>query len=164
VGEFRVAFFAWLEASKLAEWVRMSTEGYPIVITLHAIGMAIMVGLCVIVDLRLLGRFDGIPYQAMQRLLPVAWVGFLINTLSGSGLFVAQATMFATDLMFIAKILLVFAGAATAGILQPELAKADTWPGGKPPAKVRRVAAIGTAFWLCAIVTGRLTAYIMLPI
>ena len=69
-----------------------------------------------------------------------------------------------TDLMFIAKILLVFAGAATAGILQPELAKADTWPGGKPPARVRAVAAIGIAFWLCAIVTGRLTAYIMLPI
>ncbi len=158
-----MAFFAWLEASKLAEWVRMSSEGYPTVITLHAIGMAIMVGLCVIVDLRLLGRFDGIPYQAMQKLLPVAWVGFLINTLSGSGLFVAQATMFATDLMFIAKILLVFAGAATAGILQPELAKADTWPGGKPPARVRAVAAIGIAFWLCAIVTGRLTAYIMLP-
>ena len=75
-----MAFFAWLEASGLAEWVRMSTEGYPTVITLHAIGMAIMVGLCVIVDLRLLGRFDGIPYESMQRLLPVAWVGFLINT------------------------------------------------------------------------------------
>ena len=158
-----MAFFAWLEASGLAEWVRMSTEGYPTVITLHAIGMAIMVGLCVIVDLRLLGRFDGIPYESMQRLLPVAWVGFLINTLSGSGLFVAQATMFATDGMFIAKIVLVFAGAATAGILQPELAQASTWPGGKPPARVRRVAALGIAFWLCAIVTGRLTAYIMLP-
>ena len=158
-----MAFFAWLEASKLAEWVRMSTEGYPTVITLHAIGMAIMVGLCVIVDLRILGRFDGIPYESMQRLLPVAWVGFLINTLSGSGLFVAQATMFATDWMFIAKIVLVFAGAATAGILQPELALASTWPGGKPPARVRRVAAIGIAFWLLAIVTGRLTAYIMLP-
>ena len=157
-----MAFFAWLEASKLAEWVRMSTEGYPTVITLHAIGMAIMVGLCVIVDLRLLGRFDGIPYDALQRLLPIAWVGFLINTLSGSGLFVAQATMFATDLMFIAKILLVFAGAATAGILQPELAKASTWPGGKPPARVRNIAAIGIVFWLCAIVTGRLTAYIMI--
>jgi hypothetical protein len=159
-----VGFLTWLEASGLAEWVRMSTAGYPTVITLHAIGMAIMVGLCVIVDLRLLGQFDGIPYQSMQRLLPVAWVGFGINTLSGTGLFVAQATMFATDLMFISKIVLVFLGAATAGILQPELAKADTWPGGQPPARVRRIAAISIFFWLSAIVTGRLTAYIMLPI
>ena len=159
-----MGFLTWLEASGLAEWVRMSTAGYPTVITLHAIGMAIMVGLCVIVDLRLLGKFDGIPYQAMQRLLPVAWVGFGINTLSGTGLFVAQATMFATDLMFISKIVLVFLGAATAGILQPELARADTWPGGVPPARVRRIAAISIFFWLAAIVTGRLTAYIMLPI
>jgi hypothetical protein len=142
----------------------MSTAGYPTCITLHAIGMAIMVGLCVIVDLRLLGKFDGIPYQALQRLLPIAWIGFGINTLSGFGLFAAQATMFATDAMFLSKIVLVFLGAATAGILQPELAKADTWTGGRPPAKVRNVAAIGIAFWLCAIVTGRLTAYIMINI
>ncbi|HVY63865.1 MAG TPA: hypothetical protein VHH11_03505 [Gammaproteobacteria bacterium] len=157
-----MAFFAWLEASGLAEWVRSSSVGYPTVITLHAIGMAIMVGLCVIVDLRLLGKFDGIPYQSLQRLLPVAWVGFGINSLSGTGLFVAQATMFATDLMFIAKIVLVFLGAATAAILQPELAKAGTWPGGVPPANVRRVAIISIVFWLAAIVTGRLTAYIMI--
>ena len=157
-----MGFLTWLEASGLAEWVRMSTEGYPTVITLHAIGMAIMVGLCVIVDLRLLGKFDGVPYAALQKLLPIAWIGFLINTLSGTGLFVAQATMFATDLMFLAKIALVFAGAATAGILQPQLAHADTWPGGKPPASVRRVAFLGIVFWLCAIVTGRLTAYIMI--
>jgi hypothetical protein len=142
----------------------MSTAGYPTAITLHAIGMAIMVGLCVIVDLRLLGKFDGIPYQALQRLLPVAWVGFGINTLSGFGLFAAQATMFATDAMFLSKIILVFAGAATAGILQPELAKADGWTGGKAPANVRRIAALGLVFWLCAIVTGRLTAYIMIDI
>ena len=88
-----MGLFTWLEESGLAEWVRMSSIGYPTVITLHAIGMAIMVGLCVIVDLRLLGKFEGVPYEALQRLLPVAWVGFLINTLSGSGLFVAQATM-----------------------------------------------------------------------
>lgn len=157
-----MGFLTWLEASGLAEWVRMSSVGYPTVITLHAIGMAIMVGLCVIVDLRLLGKFDGVPYQALARLLPVAWIGFLINTLSGTGLFVAQATMFATDLMFIAKIILVFAGAATAGILQPQLAQAANWPGGVPPASVRRVAALGIVFWLCAIVTGRLTAYIMI--
>ena len=157
-----MAFFAWLEASGLAEWVRSSSVGYPTVITLHAIGMAIMVGLCVIVDLRLLGKFDGIPYQSLQRLLPVAWVGFGINSLSGTGLFVAQATMFATDLMFIAKIVLVFLGTATAAILQPELAKAGTWPGGVPPANVRRTAIISIVFWLAAIVTGRLTAYIMI--
>ena len=72
--------------------------------------------------------------------------------------------MFATDLMFIAKIILVFLGAATAGILQPELAKADTWPGGRPPPFVRSVAAISIVFWLSAIVTGRLTAYIMIYI
>jgi hypothetical protein len=159
-----VGFFVWLEATGLADWVRMSTEGYPIVITLHAVGMAIMVGLAVIVDLRLLGKFDGIPYASLQRLLPVAWVGFGINTLSGTCLFAAQATHFATDGMFLSKIVLVFAGAATVGILQPELAKADGWSGGRPPAKVRSVAALGIAFWLFAIITGRLTAYIMIDL
>jgi hypothetical protein len=159
-----VGFLTWLEASGLAEWVRMSTAGYPTAITLHAVGMAIMVGLSVIVDLRLLGRFDGIPYGALQRLLPIAWIGFGINTLSGFGLFAAQATMFATDGMFLSKIILVFAGAATAGILQPELARADSWSGGVAPRNVRTIATLSLAFWFFAIVTGRLTAYIMIPL
>ena len=62
-----MGFLAWLEATGLAEWARSSSEGYPSMITLHAFGMAIMVGLSLALDLRLLGKFAGIPYTGLQR-------------------------------------------------------------------------------------------------
>jgi hypothetical protein len=155
-----VGFLTWIEASALADWVRMSTLGYPSMITLHAIGMAVMVGLSLLLDLRLLGKFDGIPPVALQRFLGVAWVGFGINLLSGSALFTAQATMYIVDPIFMSKMFLVFAGAATAAILQPQLAKAGSWPNGIAPGSTRAIAALSIVFWLTAITLGRLTAYL----
>lgn len=155
-----MGFLTWLEASALAEWVRSSQLGYPSMITLHAFGMAIMVGLSLLLDMRLLGKFAGIPPAAMQRFLGIAWLGFGINFLSGSALFAAQATMYIVDPVFMTKIVLVFAGAATAAILQPQLAKAGSWVNGTAPGGTRAIAALSIVFWLTAIVLGRLTAYL----
>jgi hypothetical protein len=129
-------------------------------ITLHAIGMAVMVGLSLILDLRLLGYFAGIPVAALHRLLGLAWIGFGINFVSGSALFAAQATSYIVDVVFMSKIVLVFLGAVTAAIVQPAVAKADSWPGGAIPGSTRAVAALGIVFWVGAIITGRLTAYL----
>jgi hypothetical protein len=155
-----VGFLAWVEASALADWVRMSSEGYPSMITLHAIGMAVMVGISLVLDLRLLGRFSAIPTQALNRLQGVAWLGFAVNTISGSALFTAQATSYVVDVVFMSKMALVFLGGITAAILQPQLAKADSWPGGQTPGGIKVLAWASIVVWLAAIVTGRLTAYL----
>jgi len=154
-----VGFLIWLEATGFAEWVRASLSGYPLMIANHAFGMAIMVGLSLIIDLRLLGWFPGIPFSALQRLFGVAWIGFGINFLSGAALFAAQATTYIVDVVFMSKMVLVFLGAISAAILQSALAKADSW-GGQVPASTRAVAAVAIVVWLGAIVTGRLTAYL----
>jgi hypothetical protein len=155
-----VGFLAWVEASGLAEWVRMSTPGYPSMITLHAIGMAIMVGLSLVLDMRLLGYFAGIPTHALNRLQGLAWLGFAINTVSGTALFTAQATSYIVDVVFMTKIVLVFLGAITAAILQPQLARADSWSGGQTPGGIKALAWLSIILWLGAIITGRLTAYL----
>jgi hypothetical protein len=155
-----VGFLAWLEASGLAEWVRSSNEGYPSMIALHAIGMAVMVGISLLLDLRLVGWFAGIPVKALHRLFGVGWIGFGINFVSGSALFTAQATSYIVDWVFMTKMLLVLLGAITAAILQPAVAVADTWPGGRIPGGTKAVAGIAIVIWVVAIVMGRLTAYL----
>jgi hypothetical protein len=155
-----VGFLTWLEATGLAEWVRTSTAGYPMMITFHAIGMGIMVGLAVMLDLRLLGKFEGIPFAALHRLLGVAWIGFGINFLSGVALFSTQATAYIVNVVFMTKLALVFLGAIVAAILQPALAKAGDWQGGQAPGGIRLLAFLSILFWLGAITLGRLTAYL----
>jgi len=153
-----VGFLTWLEASGLAEWVRASTLGYPSMIALHAVGMAVMVGLSLIIDLRVLGWFAGIPLQALQRFFGLAWIGFGINFLSGSALFTAQATSYIVDWVFMTKMALVVLGAITAGILQPAIATAG--PGGQLSGGTKAIAGVAIVFWIVAIIMGRLTAYL----
>jgi hypothetical protein len=153
-----VGFLVWLEATGLAEWVRSSIPGYPSMIALHAIGMAIMVGLSLLIDMRVLGWFAGIPLNALQRFFGVAWLGFGINFLSGGALFSAQATSYITDWVFMTKMALVFLGAITAAILQPAVAKAGA--GNQVSGGTKAVAVIAIVFWLVAIIMGRLTAYL----
>jgi len=153
-----VGFLAWLEATGLAEWVRSSQWGYPSMIALHALGMAIMVGLSLLLDLRILGWFAGIPLQALQRFFRLAWIGFGINFLSGSGLFSAQATSYIVDWVFMTKMTLVLIGAITAGILQPAVVKAG--PNAELSGGMKGVATFAIVVWIVAIIMGRLTAYL----
>lgn len=153
-----MGFLVWLEATGLAEWVRSSIPGYPSMIALHAVGMAIMVGLSLLLDLRVLGWFAGIPLHALQRFFGLAWIGFGINFLSGSALFSAQATSYIVDWVFMTKMALVFLGAITAAILQPAVVKAG--PDGVLTGGTKAVAAVAVVFWIVAIVMGRLTAYL----
>jgi hypothetical protein len=153
-----VGFLTWLEATGLAEWVRASTAGYPSMIALHALGMAIMVGLSLLIDLRVLGWFAGVPLQGLQRFFRLGWIGFGINFLSGSALFSAQATSYIVDWVFMSKMTLVLIGAITAGILQPAVVNAA--PGTEVSGGTRAVAGFAIVVWIVAIVMGRLTAYL----
>jgi hypothetical protein len=153
-----VGFLAWLEATGLAEWVRSSTAGYPSMIALHALGMAVMVGLSLLLDLRVLGWFAGIPLQALRRFFGLAWIGFGINFISGSALFSAQATSYIVDWVFMTKMTLVLIGAITAGVLQPAVAKLG--PGEPLSVGTKAVAGVAIVIWVVAIVMGRLTAYL----
>jgi hypothetical protein len=153
-----VGLLIWLENSVLAEWT--STDGYPPMIASHAIGMAIMVGLALALDMRLLGRFQGIPYAALHRFLGLAWFGFGVNFLSGVALFTTQATTYITDFTFLLKIGLVLLGAITAALLQTAVGRDSASWGAAAPGNVKAIAIGSIVFWIGAIVTGRLIAYL----
>ena len=152
----------WLEASAFADWVRTSFVGYPMLLTLHSIGMAIMVGLVFVVSLRLVGRFQRIPYASLERMLLIAWGGFVINLLSGAAIFTSQATFYVTSAPFLIKIAAVLVGAALVGYMQPMLRReAGGWIDSTPaPSMVRTLAIVSIVMWSVAIVTGRFTAYL----
>lgn len=157
-----MGIFVWLEETALAEWVRVSLVGYPLVITLHSIGMAIMVGLVFVIDLRLLGRFSGIPFSSLARLMHYAWAGFIVNFISGAVIFTTQAAAYVVNVQFLLKLAMVIAGAIIAGFLQPILrSEAASWEGGAPvPGMVPALGMLSIVMWVGTIVTGRFIAYL----
>lgn len=156
-----MSFFIALEESAFGTWVATSLVGYPLMITLHAFGMAIMVGLSVALDLRLLGWFPGIPYPAIQRFLGIAWAGFTINLLSGTALFCMQASSYVKDGTFLLKMLFVLLGVVAAAFLQGALKHSGSWTGTSAPGAIKLLAIGSIFFWVMATVTGRLIAYLV---
>ena len=56
---------------------------WPLCESLHFIGMAMLVGVAGVIDLRLLGMAKGLPLGPLQRLMPWAALGFVINLITG---------------------------------------------------------------------------------
>jgi len=155
--------FEWLETTAVAIWVGESLYGYPFMLALHGVGLAIVVGLFAMRDLRLLGFFAGISFESIDSLRKLAWTGFTINALSGSFLFTSQATTFISNTPFLLKITMIFLAAVCAGVIQNRLRnEAPAWDssGAVAAGSVRLLAAASLALWMGAIVAGRLVAYL----
>ena len=143
----------WIEETAIALWVGESLWAYPLLLSLHVVGLAVIVGVVVMLDLRLLGLFKGLQVDSFLPLMKFAWVGFLINAMSGLLLFSSQASYFVTNVPFLLKISLIFAGAVITGILQHRIRNAKG-------ASSRAIAVISLVAWIGAIVNGRLIAYL----
>ena len=150
-----------LESSGFSVWLRESPSvwAYPTVLTLHTLGMGVLVGASMAFDLRLLGIARVIPLGVLRMLFPVMWSGFCVNAVTGSMLFAANATTRATSMVFLAKLSFVALGVATIVLL-----KRDVYAGTSdsvdvtPRAKLLAVASL--LLWLAAITAGRLLAYL----
>src|SRR5215510_8849844 len=83
-----------IEQSGISQWIRSTDSifGYYGVLTVHAIGMRVVVGINACVDLRILGFAPTVPLATMQQFLPVLWLGFWMNAVSGTILLATDAT------------------------------------------------------------------------
>ena len=156
-----MGIFYWLESSQLAMIVGASLWGYPIALSCHSVGMAIMVGIVVMVDLRVAGCFSSLSFSGMHKALKVAWWGFVLNVISGFALFSSQAYYFFTHKAFLIKIVAILLAAVNAFILQKMLKMyASHWDAGEAiPSKAKNLALSSMALWLVAVIFGRLIAY-----
>ncbi len=154
--------FSWLENTSVALWVGGSLWGYPATLSLHAVGLAIVVGIFAMRDLRLLGLFPALAPQAFLGLSKLGWVGFIVNAVSGIMLFTSQAVTFAGSAAFLIKLGCIVAAMVLAGIIQSRLRLAVEVQSGTLviSASTRIIAAISLSLWMSAIIAGRLIAYL----
>ena len=105
----------WLESLPLSVWVHESPSVWaqPTVLTLHTMGMAVLVGASWVLDLRLLGISRNIPLSAFRWVFRAVMVSLTVNIVTGVLLFAQRATSLGTAIPFLIKIGLVIASVAT---------------------------------------------------
>lgn len=154
-------FIQFIESSAVATFVRESPSilAYTSVLSLHAMGLAVLVGLGVAVSLRLLGFFPGVPIAPLQRLFPVMWIGFTVNAISGLLLLAANMSNLLVNVMFIIKLLLIAVAVVNMELLRHRITAYAEAGGGELAPNTRALAVSSIVLWAAVIVTGRLTAY-----
>lgn len=151
-----------LEDTGFAIWIRESPSlfAYTGVLSLHAIGLAIVVGFNTVIALRLLGMAPGLPLAPLVRLFPVMYVGFWVNALSGLLLLAAAATSLVTNVMFLIKLGFIALAVLNLGFIRHRVfADPAALALDEAPAEARKFAVASLVCWGFAIVAGRLTAY-----
>lgn len=146
-------FLVWIEESALGIYVREDAWGFAIALSMHAVGMAALLGVAVVTNLRVLGHVKEIPVLAYSALFPAAWAGFAINLISGLMLYSSHATEYTFQSVFILKLALLALGAILLKVLMVKVRE------GADPTVTKIIAAASLASWVGAVITGRLMAY-----
>jgi len=101
--------FEWMEHSPVGEFLRNSRVVFPIIESIHLIGLALFVGTLLLVDLGLLGaamRRQPVT-QVAAALAPWTWSGFAILMVTGPVMFTGQAAKWHDNPVFWIKMLLL---------------------------------------------------------
>ena len=146
----------------LATALRQSFWVYPVVNAGHIVGLALLFGAIVPLDLRLIGLWRRVPIDAMTRfLMPVAIAGLVLAVPTGALMFSVRATEYAGIPFFQVKLLLIAAALANALLLRMTTAWAVWRDGGLQDTTLRLQVAgvLSIALWLAIIFAGRMIGY-----
>jgi hypothetical protein len=154
-------FLSAIERSPFSEWVRTSSSlwAYPGILFIHTLGMATVVGMSAMVDLRLLGFASTLPVAPLERYFPIIWTGFWLDAISGAILLAADATTKVANPVFGVKMVLIALGAVNLVFIRRVVFR-DPNVGNSVPALGKLLAAASLVLWFGATTAGRLMAYL----
>jgi len=150
-----------IENSALSTWIREGTDiyGYTLILSCHAIGLAIVVGTATAISLRLLGFPKEIPLAAVRKIFPVTMFGFWLNAISGLLLYMTEINKMNAMPAFWGKIGSIAIGMTLLLIIRKRIFGNESVERGIVPAGGRGLAWAMLACWYSALIIGRLTGY-----
>ena len=157
--------FEWIENTPIGILARESLWGFPILVTIHILGLAISVGILLWFDLRLMGvHMRHTPISIVYRQL-VPWFigGFTVMFISGGALFSGFATLAYANLFFRIKFAAILLAGANALfyhlVTEREINQWDK--DAHPPLPVRMAGFFSIVLWTTVILCGRMMSYTM---
>ena len=156
-----MAVFQRLQDSAFTAWFLGSESiwTYPTVLTLHTVGMAMLVGASFVINLRVLQVAGAIPLPQLRPLYRFIWIGFAINLASGVVLFVTEAADRVVDPVFYVKMGSIALALWLGAIVKRHAIEPRDAPQ-VATGRSRTLAAASLLAWVMAIVAGRLMAYL----
>ena len=152
----------WIANTSLSIHIRESIWTYPIIESVHVLGLTLFLGLLLLWDTRLLGFvLRRVPVSKLWRQLsPWILFGAIIITISGTLLFWSDPVKFYGNVFFRIKLIaLLFAAANAAAYHLGIERRLFEWDTAATPRAAKIAGATSIAIWTIVVVVGRLIAY-----
>ena len=157
-------FCQWLDQTAVGTAIRQSLWLFPAIETVHLLGMAALVATITVLDLRLLGlavRQQPISKLA-ARVIPLAWLGFAVQLITGALLFSSEAVKIYGNPAFRLKMLLLLLAGVQALVFQTLTSKSLPAWDDRPslPATAKAMGAISLLLWAAIVTAGRFIGFV----
>lgn len=155
-------WLVWLESTAVSTWVRESGSlwAYPLVLTMHTVGMSLLVGASAVIDLRLLGVAPWVPLGPLAVVFRALWTGAAISAISGLLLFGADASTKGATTVFFVKLAFIAGGLVVAWRLARVFGGGADADVAASQSLTRWLAVLSLLLWTAAITAGRFMAYL----
>jgi hypothetical protein len=152
----------WIANTSVSVGIRESIWTYPIIESVHVLGLTLFLGLLLLWDTRLLGFvLRRVPVSALWRQL-FPWIAFgaIIITISGTLLFWSDPVKFYGNIFFRTKVVALVLAAANALAYHLGIERRLVqWDTASTPRAAKIAGATSIAIWAVVVVVGRLIAY-----
>jgi len=158
-GAEEITTFAGHMGRAVGDYVRDTPWTWIAAETLHFIGLTLLVGVILLIDLRVLGFMPQVSFAALDRLLPWAMLGFALNVFTGMLFFAAAFGQYTNNPAFFWKLIFVL----LAGINTLYFTFDRSWalaPGRDAPPLSKAVAVGAMFFWVGVMYWGSMLPFI----
>jgi len=157
------AVLQWIEGSSLAGRIRDSLLLFPLLESMHVIGLALVFGTIAIIDLRLLGAASTErPFKRMASdIMKWTWGAFALTALTGALMFTTNASVYYHNFYFRTKMLLLLLAGINMLVFELTLGRAvHRWDSAPSAPRAGKAAAVlSLAIWISVIFAGRLIGF-----
>jgi hypothetical protein len=143
---------------RVADFVNNSVWIWTANETLHLIGLTMLMGVVLLIDLKVFGIMPTITYATLDRLLPWAILGFGLNAITGMLFFLALPASYVGNPAFTGKLVFLMA----AGVNTLLFSFDQTWEEEGQPAPVyaRAIAGSALVLWVGAMFWGSMLPFL----
>lgn len=152
----------WIESSWLGVTTRDVVWMFPTFEILHFMGLCVLIGAILVMDLRVIGLLRYISMRQALSFTPIALGAFAVNLLSGIGFFCSDPFRYSVNIAFKVKMALVLlAGANALWFWLTRHRKLAELPNGGDADLISKViAVVSLIIWFAVIVLGRFMPYV----
>ena len=153
----------WLQNLPWASGIKHSAWQFPVIESVHSLGLAVMLWPAALLDLRLLGlttRKRPVSQVAAQ-FFPWVWTGFTVMVLTGALLFAAEAVKCYNSPFFRVKVVLLVVAGLNALVFHTTVFRnIEAWDqDARTPWRARLAGASSLLVWVGVVAMGRALAY-----